>query len=522
MDGLRERVFNQMPIRLLTVGPEIKLLERSEVFQHIVLKMRLIDETAFKRMVTEKISKVGSEQREEAEQEVIEDLMRKYAGYAVMSHTWLQNEPEVTFSTWPSIKDHRGAGYEKLEEFCKVVAKDPGVSFAWMDTVCINKDSSSELDESIRSMYRWYRDASICITYLADTSSLNDMARDRWFTRGWTLQELVAPRKIQFYNKTWTRLGFGDNDKEHRQVLWVIEAASGITHLELSEFTPGVGDRHAGGLSRRMVWAANRTTTRGEDTAYSLMGIFGVSISIAYGEGAERAFFRLIEAILTAFKDVFDVLNWAGRPISSNIHSSRLIPSSPRCFLGHVNINNWPSLKDWKPEVPFLESIGLTHHRFRVRLLVIAVWCDQIPTPLMRGFDSSLPEFTGETVVPQDSENRDKLYPTYRLGGKSVNSLLGAWNFVEEQDDVLFPEVCLGVPLELQTTRLEWLREQGTVNKWMGKLDSSDLHVNLNHNIKNLVTFKVKHVMSRAPILHYKWSKKHLPLAGMKVLTAYL
>ncbi|KAF8960775.1 hypothetical protein BDZ97DRAFT_1921858 [Flammula alnicola] len=97
---------------LANCGPEIKLLERSEVFQHIVLKMRLIDETAFKRMVPSKISKV--------EQQVIEDLMRKYAGYAVMSHTWLQNEPEVTFSTWPSIQGHRGAGYEKLEGFCKL------------------------------------------------------------------------------------------------------------------------------------------------------------------------------------------------------------------------------------------------------------------------------------------------------------------------------------------------------------------------------------------------------------------
>ncbi|KAF8960776.1 hypothetical protein BDZ97DRAFT_1282081 [Flammula alnicola] len=522
MDGLRERVFNEMPIRLLTVESEIKLLERSDIFQHVVLKMAHIDEMAFAEMVSLKTSETELDTKEEAEKQVIEELMRKYAGYAILSHTWLQSEPEVTFAAWPSIKDHGGAGYRKLVGFCEVAARESGISLAWMDTICINKDSSSELDESIRSMYRWYRDASICITYLSETFSLDDMPHDRWFTRGWTLQELVAPRNIQFYNKNWTRLSTSENDKESPDTLRVIETATGITPPELSNFAPGIGDHDAHGnhaLARRMVWAADRTTTRGEDTAYSLMGIFGVSISIAYGEGAERAFFRLIEAILTAFKDVFDVLNWAGRPISTNVHASRLIPSSPRCFLQHVNTDNSPSLKDWKPKVPFFESIGLTHHRLRVRLLLIAVWSDLLQTPRIRAHDVYRPDFTGETILQHDGiENTDKNYPRCVLGGHHANSLLGVWNFIEEQDDVLIPEICFAVHLRLHTPHRF---ENIFLSKWIWPLDSSDLYVNLHRDTKNLVTFKFK---SRSSDISppYRVPKTALSNHGMKVLTAYL
>ncbi|KAF8960781.1 hypothetical protein BDZ97DRAFT_1921861 [Flammula alnicola] len=174
-----------------------------------------INERAFDEMVMRQGSEPGFDIGEKAELQVIEDLLRKYACYAILSHTWLQNEPEVTFSDWSSIRNYSasGAGYKKLAGFCEVVAKESGVSLAWMNTICIDKDSSSELDESIRSMYNWYRHASICITYLYNTSSLADMAHDRWFTRGWTLQELLAPRRTQFYDKNWKHLGSSDDDK---------------------------------------------------------------------------------------------------------------------------------------------------------------------------------------------------------------------------------------------------------------------------------------------------------------------
>ncbi|KAF8962616.1 hypothetical protein BDZ97DRAFT_1640992, partial [Flammula alnicola] len=257
---------------------------------------------------------------------VVQDLLEKYTRYAILSHTWLQLEVTYRNATdtqeWRSMTGGGEAGYKKLAGFCEVAAKEYDVSLAWMDTICINKDSSSEIDESIRSMFRWYQNSYVCITYLANTASLADMEADRWFTRGWTLQELLAPTRIKFYNKDWTPLSSANNDKplgsssallgaqsssETLKIQDMIQKVTGIKAYELANFRPGVGD---GTVATRMVWAAKRTTTRGEDRAYSLLGIFGVSISIAYGEGAERAFFRLIEAILATFQAVKDVLNW--------------------------------------------------------------------------------------------------------------------------------------------------------------------------------------------------------------------
>ncbi|KAF9477473.1 hypothetical protein BDN70DRAFT_765366, partial [Pholiota conissans] len=232
------------------------------------------------------------------------------ANYAILSHTWIHAAPgEVTYDDWIKGTLEIGKpGYDKLVNFCKVAERDHRVTLGWMDTICINKESSSELDESIRSMYKWYCDASICITYLAHTSTLSDMLYDPWFTRGWTLQELLAPSKIKFYSMGWEKLVSDDNDKESLPIISQISAATTITSDEIMTFTNDSSIPH----SRKMQWAANRQVTREEDTAYSLMGIFNISISIAYGEGAERAFFRLLKKILASSKNVSDIFNWAG------------------------------------------------------------------------------------------------------------------------------------------------------------------------------------------------------------------
>ncbi|KAF9477713.1 hypothetical protein BDN70DRAFT_810218, partial [Pholiota conissans] len=251
-----------------------------------------------------------------------------HARYAILSHTWLQKKPEVVYEDaknpqkWHSIQSGRRSAYRKLEGFCKIARDKHGVSFAWMDTICINKDSTSELEESIRSMYRWYKNSYVCIVYLSHTTSLADMHLDRWFTRGWTLQELLAPSKLKFYNKTWKDLTALLNEKasppspniksDQMDILQIIHKATGIEPKQLLSFEPGVDQ----GIASRMIWAAKRSTTRGEDRAYSLMGVFNVSFSIAYGEGTDRAFFRLLEAILSSFNNPLDILNWAGTPCS--------------------------------------------------------------------------------------------------------------------------------------------------------------------------------------------------------------
>ncbi|KAF9472972.1 hypothetical protein BDN70DRAFT_817902, partial [Pholiota conissans] len=147
-----------------------------------------------------------------------------------------------------------------------------------MRRLVLIEKTSTKLDESIRSMFKWYRRSDICIAYLGETQNIQEIHRDRWFTRGWTIQELIAPFAIKFCNRDWD----------------IINQITKATSITVNEFTNFLRLP----LSRRMQLAASRQVTREEDTAYSLMGIFDVSIATAYGEGGERAFFRLLEAIL--------------------------------------------------------------------------------------------------------------------------------------------------------------------------------------------------------------------------------
>ncbi|KAG2137037.1 hypothetical protein DEU56DRAFT_353916 [Suillus clintonianus] len=220
-----------------------------------------------------------------------------------------------------------GPGYEKLKNFC-AKAREYNVEFAWSDTCCIDKSSSTELDESIRSMFRWYKNSAICIIHLAQSKTIKDMEWDEWMERGWTLQELLAPGVIKFFNKDWMPMTGDEDDKsgEETEVMETLHRATGIPHDDLRTFQPGPVR-----VDERMAWAAMRQTTRVEDVAYSLMGIFDVSLQIAYGEGGDRAFYRLIEALMHAGSP--SVLNWAGE--AAKHHSSACaIPRSPRSFMG--------------------------------------------------------------------------------------------------------------------------------------------------------------------------------------------
>lgn len=220
-----------------------------------------------------------------------------------------------------------GPGYEKLKNFCRE-ARQYNVEFAWSDTCCIDKSSSTELDESIRSMFRWYRNSEICIVHLAKSTTIEDILHDEWTERGWTLQELLAPFSIKFFDKDWMPMTKDLNDKRTEattKILQTLEKATGIPHNEIYwQFNPGPVK-----VDERMVWAAKRKTTRVEDVAYSLMGIFDVSLQIAYGEGGDRAFYRLIEAIMQAGDP--SVLNWKGA--AAKHHTSDAIPRSPKSFL---------------------------------------------------------------------------------------------------------------------------------------------------------------------------------------------
>ncbi|KAG1736192.1 hypothetical protein EDB19DRAFT_1878603, partial [Suillus lakei] len=164
-------------------------------------------------------------------------------------------------------------------------------------------------------MFRWYRNSHVCIAFLSETADLaalriqekggiDEKEIDAWFVRGWTLQELLAPSQIKFYGKDWEPLIQGStNDRDGKDIMGKISKLTDIGMDDLKSFTPGT-DR----VPEKLFWASRRGTTRTEDKAYCLIGIFDISLVITYGEG-KRAFFRLMEEILKRY-DKWDVFLW--------------------------------------------------------------------------------------------------------------------------------------------------------------------------------------------------------------------
>ena len=333
------------------------------------------------------------------QKKIVEDFFK----YAIFSHKW--SGPEPQFKDVPRldpvdvtnqrggtvIDDKKARGYKKLQNFLDKAEKF-GCKFAWSDTCCIDKSSSAELQESLVSMFKWYRKSEICIAYMGDTTSIKDIQGDSWFTRGWTLQELLAPQKMQFYNKEWVPINDYGNPKLEREMekccnqliewyndklngrgernnwtdglkwaddvdnndkvkpglhfpysfeeqregtrelldkgnvvfLKVVEQVVGIGPDDLNDFNPGSYN-----IRERLNWASGRTTTKDEDMAYSLMGIFDVQLPINYGEGAAKAFFNLQSEIMKRSCDM-GLFAWSGK---SSPYAS-LLAAGPECFKG--------------------------------------------------------------------------------------------------------------------------------------------------------------------------------------------
>jgi len=219
--------------------------------------------------------------------------------YAILSHTWGKDSDEVTFEDILEGSGRDKAGYDKIK-FCGEQAARDGLHYFWVDTCCIKKSSDAELSEAINSMFRWYQGAARCYVYLPDVPRRVDMGdepnsrstwklafrKSRWFTRGWTLQELLAPEFVEFFSKEKERLG----DKESLKQL-----LNDITGIPLEALQGCHLSRFP--INERMSWAVKRETKRKEDEAYSLLGIFNIHMPLIYGEGKENAFFRLKEEI---------------------------------------------------------------------------------------------------------------------------------------------------------------------------------------------------------------------------------
>ncbi|KAF8837457.1 HET-domain-containing protein [Paxillus ammoniavirescens] len=359
-DAFSQYVFNEVPIRLINAA-DMRLYERNELKQLYHSRLNAITEGEIQRVAQELHVEWG-----QAITSIIKNLVR----YAICSHRW--SDDEVTYQQMIQGPIPTRQEYDKVLRFCRTATDSHSLQLAWIDACCINKDSSTELDESIRSMFRWYRNATVCIVHLAHATSIDKVATDSWFTRGWTLQELLAPHHLKFYYADWRPVTSDIYDFQScedlraltsrdsaamagRQLVRAVTAATGIQPSEMgSAFAPGVLS-----VPARMQWAAGRKTTRGEDGAYCLMGIFNVSLATAYGEGAERAFFRLIEAMIQLAPNV-GILNWAGEP-SDIGHRTLAMPSSPRCYTRCPG-----GFKDFLTQEEFI----LTNRGLRIRLLV--------------------------------------------------------------------------------------------------------------------------------------------------------
>jgi hypothetical protein len=222
--------------------------------------------------------------------------------YATLSHTW--GTDEVSFQDIADISRARWkAGFSKIKMTCKM-ARKRGIAYAWIDTCCIDKSSSAELSEAINSMFRLYRESVICFTYLADLSSSPGIpdgtdsnhwafAQCRWFTRGWTLQELIAPESIEFYDEAWKLVG---NKAE------LCDLLADVTRIS-KDVLRGTESLQTIPVGVRMAWAANRETTRVEDRAYCLLGIFDINMPMLYGEGS-KAFIRLEQEVAKETNDM--------------------------------------------------------------------------------------------------------------------------------------------------------------------------------------------------------------------------
>ena len=273
----------------------------------------------------------------------IRDVVQQYFRYVVLSHKWEENEPlfqEVIQITVYDLGDSRT--HDKLQTYCKIAQK-AGFHWAWSDTVCINKSDNFVLQESLVAMFKWYQGAALMIVFLRGVSSSSlpgALAGSIWNTRGWTLQEYIAAKKIHFYTEDWTP--YRDlplsNHKESPEVIAEMEQATGVSAQQLMSLRPGLSN-----IREKLRLASTRSTTRVEDAAYSLLGIFeAAGISAIYGEG-EMSLGRLLANIITRSGDV-SVLAWTGE--CSRFNS---------CLPARISVFNGPAASHIPSPIPDAE-----------------------------------------------------------------------------------------------------------------------------------------------------------------------
>ena len=271
----------------------------------------------------------------------INQVVQEYFRYATFSHTWEGDEPLFQDIVQKSVHDlAESPKMVKLLMFCKIV-QEAGFRWAWSDTCCINKTDGAALQESLTSMFQWYHESSLTVVHLKGVlsdSELGALESSLWNTRAWTLQEFFASKVIRFYTEDWKpylphEVAF--NHKESPAIMREMALVTGIDVNELLSLRPGSEN-----VRQKLRLASTRFATKQEDVAYSLFGIFDVSIPVTYGEGQRRALGRLLQEVLTRSGDA-TILAWTGKasdynsclPAEITVYHESLSPHLPSPIL---------------------------------------------------------------------------------------------------------------------------------------------------------------------------------------------
>jgi hypothetical protein len=316
--------------------------------------------------------------------------------YIVLSHRWIdkaEEGKEVQFDDMRFFKELREdpfwdqkvsvdkivgackAAKEWIKEEKKAGSQEVGqsqqspIKHLWIDTCCIDQKNQGELSAAINSMHRWYKRARVCLVYLSDVNTPSEFTASKWFARGWTLQELVAPRYVRFYDKNWRFIGTKETLQDDLQKRTMIDADVLAETKNLRN--PSVG--------HRMSWFRGRETRVPEDNAYCLMGLFDVHMPTIYGEGLESAFRRLQEEIIK-YSDDHTIFAWKDtyHPAHEWDDSMQvdLLARSPRCFSDTGNFCHKPNRWNNKPyrmtNKGLSISVYLLQHRKRGNDIFIA------------------------------------------------------------------------------------------------------------------------------------------------------
>ncbi|KAI9572519.1 hypothetical protein HD554DRAFT_2036090 [Boletus coccyginus] len=323
----------------------------------------------------------------------IQREVEQYYHYATFSHTWEDKEPLFENVVHIVVYDlDKSPTHDKLKMFCKI-AREAGFHWAWSDTCCINKEDHIVLQEALVAMYKWYEGSAVTIVFLRGVHSPSrrgDLVKSHWNTRGWTFQEYHASKVVRFYTEDWKPYLNPDipNHKESPEIIAEMEEATGVSAQALIDLRPGSYD-----IREKLCLASRRETTKVEDAAYSLLGIFSDPMPIIYGEG-DHALGRLLARLLTSSGDT-SILAWTGTSGTFN-----------SCLPTNITVFNYMPTSQISPTPRKIEGAEMKMITARLR------WASLDPIVVTRLYNrlSALP-------TPMFAEKRMKLpCLTFKLG----------------------------------------------------------------------------------------------------------